>query len=356
MNDRQNDAHRIVKVSKHFFKVSNSDSNDYSNSTHNPGLSQITFNNPGITNVQSSMDTTTTRLNPISFTIDLYYNNVSEAFKNNRFHVVTNVSDENGLGALSQGGVREGTGGFIPTVVLNDGIYKTGEDMGQELLRALNAAAISWHGGAQLVWTGTGYNANSSSMKFRVATVAPGPPATNPQKAVFDLVIFCNLDLNGLNYDASRVLGLNTTRALFLPYDASQNVNGVLSPAYVDLQTIQVLQLRSNIAKRFFQKQGPGSSTQKPLSLTNILFEIPTEPGALGSTLTWFPADSRYEQEINSNFDEFNVQLTDKNGNTIPFLYSAEWNFNFSVSRDVITMSNEDRVKAMMDYNQFKSF
>lgn len=158
--------------------------------------------------------------------------------------------------------------------------------MGQELLRALNAAAISWHGGAQLVWTGTSYNANSSSMKFRVATAAPGPPVTNLQKAVFDLIILCNLDLNGLNYDASRVLGLNTTRVLFLPYDASQSVNGVLSPAFVDLQTIQVLQLRSNIAKRFFQKQGPGSSTQKPLSLTNILFEIPTEPNALGSTLT----------------------------------------------------------------------
>lgn len=356
MNDRQSENHRIVRVSKHFFKISNSDSNDYTIATHNPGNSYISFNNPGITNIQSSSDSTITRLNPISFTIDLYYNNVSEALRNNRFHVMSNVYT-NGLGVLSQGAVREGTNGFVPSVKLNDGIYKTGEDLGAEVLRALNAAAISWHGGNQIVWTGTSYNAATKSMKFRIATAAPGPPNTAELKTAYELVIYADVDANGVLYDASRILGLNNTRALLLPYDAAQATAGVLSPSYVDLQTIQVLQLRSNIAKRFFKKQGDSSNPgQRPLSLTNILFEIPTEPASLGGTLTWFALDNRYEQEIVSNFDEMSIRLTDKDGNTVPFLYSAEWNFNFSVSRDVITPSNEDRIKSIMEYNQFKQF
>jgi hypothetical protein len=356
MNDRQAE-HRIVRVSKHFFKISNSDSNDYNpTSTHNPGNSYISFNNPGITNITSSSDSTITRLNPISFTIDLYYNNVSESLRNNRFHVMTS-NYANGLGVLSQGGLREGTNGFVPSVKLNDGIYKTGEDMGAELLRALNAAAISWHGGSQIVWTGTGYNAATKSMKFRINTAAPGPPSTTETKAAVEVTVFADLDENGFLYDASRILGLNNTRALNLPYDASQAAGGVISPSFVDVQTIQVLQVRSNIAKRFFQKQGNSANpANRPLSLTNILFEIPTEPASLGGTLTWFALDNRYEQEVLSNFDEMSIQLTDKNGNVVNFTNSAEWNFNFSISRDVITPSNEDRIRSMMDYNQFKQF
>lgn len=349
MNDRQSENHRIVRVSKHFFKVSNSDSNDYTTATHNPGNSYISFNNPGITNLQSSSDSTVTRLNPISFTVDLYYLNVSETFRNNKFEVMT-ATYASGLGQLSQGGIREGTNGFVPSVKLNDGIYKTGEDLGAEVLRALNAAAISWHGGNQIAWTGTAYNSSTKSMKFKIATAAPsGTP---------ELLITCNLDADGKNYDASRILGINTgTRFLNLPYATVTAASGVISPSFVDLQTIQVLQLRSNIAKRFFQKQGSSTNpASKPLSLTDILFEIPTEPASLGGTLTWFPADNRYEQEIVSNFDEFSLRLTDKDGNIVTFTNSAEWNFNFSISRDVITPSNEDRIKSMMDYNQFKQF
>ena len=348
MNDRQAE-HRIVRVSKHFFKVSNSDSNDYTTATHNPGNSYISFNNPGITNLQSSSDSTVTRLNPISFTIDLYYLNVSETFRNNRFEVKT-ATYTSGLGQLSQGGIREGTDGFVPLVKLDDGIYKTGEDLANEVLRALNAAEISWHGGSQIAWTGTVYNSATKSIKFKIATAAPsGTP---------ELQIACNLDVDGKNYDASRILGINTgTRFLSLPYANVKGASGVISPSFVDLQTIQVLQLRSNIAKRFFQKQGSSTNpASKPLSLTDILFEIPTEPASLGGTLTWFPADNRYEQEIVSSFDEFSLRLTDKDGNIVTFTNSAEWNFNFSISRDVITPSNEDRIKSMMDYNQFKQF
>lgn len=364
MNDRQSDNHRVVKVSKHFFKISNSDSNDYVSGSHNPGNSYISFNNPGITNVQSSSDSTVTRLNPISFTIDLYYQNVAEALRNNRFHVMSSVY-EAGKGKLYQNGIREGTDGFIPAVKLNDGIYKTGEDLGAELLRALNAANIYWYDaassatGSKIEWTGSGYNAATQSMKFKLVTAVPGTaPNSDATKAAWDLIIFCNLDLNGFNYDASRILGINTTRSLFLGFDAVRATNGVLSPAYVDLQTIQVIQIRSNVAKRFFQKQGltAGSAASRPLSLTNILFEIPVGPGALGGTLTWLPADNRYEQDIISSFDELTIVLTDKNGAVIPFLYSAEWNFNFCISRDVIAPSNEDRVKAMMEYNKFKNF
>lgn len=364
MNERQSDNHRIVKVSKHFFKVSNSDSNDYIYESHNPGHSLISFNNPGITNVQSSSDSTVTRLNPISFTIDLYYQNVSESLRNNRFHVVTNIY-ESGKGKLYQNGTREGTDNFLPSVKLNDGIYKTGDEIGAELLRALNAADIYWYdtgtnaAGEKIVWTGTSYNAQTKSMTFKIATAVPGiAPTTPAQKVLWGLSILCNLDLNGFDYNASRVLGINTSRQLLLSFDAVRSATGVTSPDYVDLQTIQVIQIRSNVAKRFFQKQGSGSgaAANRPLSLTNIMFEIPVGPESLGGTLTWLPSDNRYEQEISSNFDEFSIILTDKNGAVIPFLYSAEWNFNFCISRDVIAPSNEDRVKAMMEYNKFKNF
>lgn len=346
MQNEREAEHRIVRVSKHFFKISNSDSNDYNTAAHNAGNTYISFNNPGITNIQSSSDATVTRLNPVSFTIDLYYNNVAEAIKNNRFSIISSVYT-GGLGSLSQGGVREGTGGFVPEVKLNDGIYKTGEDLGAEVLRALNAAAISWHTGAQIAWTNTAFNSTTKSIKFRYATAAPsGSP---------ELIVFCNYNAGGINYDASRILGI-TNQALNLPYGLTQGSGGgTSSPSFVDLQTIQVLQLRSNVAKRFFQKQGSSQNpAQRPLSLTNILFELPIEPASLGGTLTWFPVDDRYQQEIVSNFDEFILRLTDKDGNIIPFTNSAEWNFNFCVTRDVITPSNQQRITAMMDYNQFK--
>lgn len=351
MQERQSDNQKIVRVTKHFFKISNSDSNDYESANHNPGNTRISFNNQGITNIQSAHDSTVTRLSPISFTVDLFYNNIDEVFGNNKFHVISAVY-VGGLGDLSQGGVREGTGGFLPLVTLNSGIYKTGAELGAEVLRALNAAAISWHGGNQIAWTNTGFDANTQSIRFRYATAAPaGTP---------ELIIFCNVQQGSKNYDASKILGIDdNTRALNLPYATTQGAGaGVAGPNFSDLQTLQTIQIRSNIAKRFFMKLGSSSNPAlRPLSLTDILFEIPTEPASLGSTLLWTATDERYAQHIESNFDQMSIVLTDKFGNIINFTNNAEWSFLYSVERDVVTYNNQQRIDTLTnEYSRFKTF
>jgi hypothetical protein len=351
MQDRQSENQKIVRVTKHFFKISNSDSNDYESASHNPGNTRISFNNQGITNVQSAHDSTITRMSPISFTIDMFYNNIDESFGNNKFHVKSAVY-AGGLGSLSQGGVREGTGGFLPLVTLDSGIYKTGAALGAEVLRALNAAAISWHGGNQIVWTNTGFDAGTNSIRFRYATAAPaGTP---------ELIILCNVQQGSKNYDASRILGIDgNTRELSLPYATTQGAGaGVAGPNYTDLQTLQTIQVRSNIAKRFFMKLGSSlNPAQRPLSLTDILFEIPTDPASLGSTLVWTATDERYAQQIESNFDQMSIVLTDKFGDIVTLTNNAEWSFLFSVERDVVTYNNQQRIETLTgEYSKFKQF
>lgn len=358
-----------VKMTKHFIGVSDSDGDSFGTEAHNPGSFTVQFLNPGITNISSPSSATKTVLHPISLGVDLTYNNVSEYFRNNRFRVRSKAGN-----LLVKGGVTEkGTNptapatydaATFPEVKLNDGLYRTGDELATEILRALNAAAISWVGGAQIVWTGTEFDATKKTMKFHYATAAPAGTPELWIDSVYQSTI------NNVAYDSSRILGTTgavagpngyavyTDGALILPYASAQGAGaGVFSPAFVDIQTVDIIQLRCpEVAKRYFRKQGNNAvAGRNPLSFIPILFEIVVDT-PVGSTLYWSPPDDRYSQEISSDFSTMTFQITDKFGNIVPFNNNAETNFQMYIEREIEIVSNSQRIQAMTDYNRFKSF
>jgi hypothetical protein len=369
-NDRAAD-HKIVKMTKHFIGVSDSDADSFGTDSHNPGNIVVNFLNPNITNVSSSSDATKTILNPISLQFDITYNNVSESFRNNRFRLrsMSGNALQQGLG---QNGVRENGSNpaaqatynpkTFPVIKIPDNIYKTGADLGAAVLKALNDAEISCFGGNQIAFTGTIYDGGSQSIRFRHVTDAPNAS----QPILFIDSVFTDPNTN-IQYDSSRVLGTTgadvgapnfvqyTDGAMLLAYAAFRNA-GVTTPAFSDIQTVDLIQLRSNVAKRYYRKQGNNlTAGLNPLSFVPILFEIPMDT-VVGGSFYWTPHDDRFSQEISSDFSTMTLSITDKFGNVIPFNNNAEMNFQFSIERNIIVPSNEDRIKAMSEYNRFKSF
>lgn len=358
-----------VKMTKHFIGVSDSDGNSYGTQDHNAGNYVVEFLNPNITAISAASDSTKTTLHPISMSVDMLYMNVSENFKNNKFRVRSKAGN-----LLTQGGVAENVSNpnnpanyiltTIPVVTIPDGIYKTGIEFGSALLAALNAAAISWTGGNQIAWTNTAFDATTSSIRFRYATAAPaGTPELWIDATFTDAV-------SGLKYDASRILGTvgaiagpngfasYVDGAFLLPYATTQGAGaGVTTPAFTDLQTVDVIQLRCpEISKRYFRKQGNNVvAGRNPLSNVPIIFEIVVD-AAVGGTLYWSPPDDRWSQEISSDFSTMTLSLTDKKGNLVPFINNSEMNFQFYIQREIAVVSNSQRIKAMSDYNRFKSF
>lgn len=367
-NDRAAD-HKVVKMTKHFIGVSDSDADSFGTESHNPGNIVVNFLNPNITNISSSSDATKTMMNPLSLQFDVTYNNVSEAFKNNRFRVRSKAGNLLTQNAVVENGSNPGNApaqynpATFPVVIIADGIYKTGDDLGAAIVTALNGAAISWTGGAAITWTNTAYDGNSYSIRFRYATAAP---AGTPE--LFIDSVYQDVTTN-IVYDSSRVLGTTGATvgpagqtvyldgAFILPYASTQGANaGVPTPAFTDLQTIDVIQLRSNIAKRYYRKQGSNAVAGKnPLSFVPVLFEIPLDT-AIGGSFYWQPQDNRYSQEVNSNFESMTLSITDKFGRIVPFNNNAEMNFQFTIEREIIVPSNEERIKSMSEYNRFKSF
>lgn len=358
-----------VKMTKHFIGVSDSDGDSFGTEAHNPGNFTVQFLNPNICNVSSASDATKTVLHPISLGIDLTYNNIGEFFKNNRFRVrskagnllTQNGTAENGTNPAAPATYNPAT---FPEVKLNDGLYRTGDELATELLRALNAAAISWVGGNQIVWTGTSFDATKKTILFKYATAAP---AGTPELWIDSVY---QSTTTGIAYDSSRVLGTTgaiaggaawatyTDGALILPYALAQGAGaGVFSPAFVDIQTVDVIQLRCpEVAKRYFRKQGNNPvAGRNPLSFVPILFEIVVD-APVGSTLYWSPPDDRYSQEISSDFSTMSFIVTDKRGTVVPFNNNSELNFQFYVERTIAIASNAERIKAMSEYNRFKSF
>lgn len=358
-----------VKMTKHFIGVSDSDGDSFGTEDHNPGNFTVQFLNPNLTNISSASDATKTVLHPMTLGIDLTYNNISQYFRNNRFRVRSKAGN-----LLSKGGVVEnGTNptapatynpATFPEVTLNDGLYKTGDELATEVLRALNAAAISWVGGAQIVWTGTVFDADKKTIKFHYATAAPAGTPELWIDSVYESPV------SGIEYDSSRILGTTgavagpngfavyTDGALLLPYATAQGAGaGVLSPAFVDLQTVDIIQLRCpEVAKRYFRKQGNNAvAGRNPLSFVPILFEIVVD-APVGSTLYWSPPDDRYSQEISSDFSTMTFTVTDKFGAVVPFNNNAEFNFQFYIEREINIASNSERIKAMSEYNRFKSY
>jgi hypothetical protein len=353
--DRQAD-HKVIKATKHFITVSNADSNDYGVNGFNPGQMYITFNNSGVTNIQSFNDSTTTNMRPISFSADVFYNNVAQSFRNNRFRLSSITDDASP--ALRVGGVSEATAPI--TITVPDYIYKTGTELATALQTALNAKLVAWIGGNVISNFTVVFGAATNTFTLGYTVAAPaGIAALNP------IVVLTTsfVDTDTLAYDSSRIWGTtgSTIGGIYvsgtfqLPY--ANRVAGVALPSFVDLNTVQVFRVHSNISKRFFAKIGAAgaSAPQRPLSLTDILFEIPYD-GVLGATLNHEFADDRYYQEVASNLDELRLTITDNKNNVVTFTNNAEINFTFSIDRQIIVPDNEERIKALADYNRFRSY
>ena len=353
--DRQAD-HKVIKATKHFITVSNADSNDYGVNGFNPGQMYITFNNSGITNIQSYNDSTTTNMRPINFSADIFYNNVAQSFRNNRFRLSTITDDASP--ALRVGAVSEATAPI--TITVPDYIYKTGAELATALQTALNAKLVAWIGGNVINNFTVVFGAATNTFTLGYTVAAPAAIiAVNPILVLTTSFV----DTDTLAYDSSRIWG--TTGSMMggvyvsgtfqLPY--ASRVAGLPLPSFVDLNTVQVFRVHSNISKRFFAKIGGAgaSASQRPLSLTDILFEIPYD-GVLGATLTHEFADDRYYQEVASNLDELRLTITDNKNNVVTFTNNAEINFTFSIDRQIIVPDNEERLKALGDYNRFRSY
>jgi len=353
--DRQAD-HKVIKATKHFITVSNADSNDYGVNGFNPGQMYITFNNSGVTNIQSFNDSTTTNMRPISFSADIFYNNVAQSFRNNRFRLSTITDDASP--AIRVGAVSEATAPI--TITVPDYIYKTGAELATALQTALNAKLVAWIGGNVISNFTVVFGAATNTFTLGYTVAAPaGIVAVNPILVLTTSFV----DTDTLAYDSSRIWGttgsvmggIYVSGTFQLPY--ASRVAGLPLPSFVDLNTVQVFRVHSNISKRFFAKIGAAgaSAPQRPLSLTDILFEIPYD-GVLGATLNHEFADDRYYQEVASNLDELRLTITDNKNNVVTFTNNAEINFTFSIDRAIIVPDNEERLKALGDYNRFRSY
>ena len=347
--------HKVIKTTKHFISVSNADSNDFGTNGYNPGNMYISFANSGVTNIQSYNDSTTTNFRTISFSADIFYNNVSQSFRNNQFRLTTITTD--GSPAIRIGGVSEATS--PPTVTIPDRIYKTGAELATAITAALNARLIAWIGGNVINDFAVTFNQATNTLNLAYSVAAPaGIVAISPI-----LVLSTIYTAGGLSYDSSRIWGTSgsviagsfVSGTFQLPY--TDRVAGLPLPVFVDLNTCQTFRVHSNISKRFFTKQGAAgaSPAQKPLSPNDILFEVAFSD-QLGSTLVYQFQDDRFYQEVASNLDELRLTITDNKDNLIVFTQGAEINLTFSIDREIIVPDNEARIKALADYNRFRSY
>lgn len=373
MENERAAEHKQVRTSKHFISVSNSDSNDYGTAGHNPANMRISFNNPTFTNVQSFSDQTTTHLNPIALTLDLHYNNVSESYRNNRFRIrsASGTGLFQGAAENYNAGNPAGSAPVYPTFTIAEGIYKTGDDLVAAIKAAITAAPVSWNNNG----------AAGNALNFAATAAQPSPlgnilfkysgaaPAGTP--LIFIDTIFVS---NGVQYDSSRLFGTTSATITFthaggapvfipgafaLPYATVQGAApaGAATPAFIDLQTIQTFRMHSNISKRGFSKAGDLTLTPalRPLTQNDVLFEFSSGLAQIGQTLYWEPTDSRWEQIVNSNFDELTLYITDKNNNLVTLTNNSEVSMTMTITREINVVSNESRVKSLMNYNQFRT-
>lgn len=366
----------VVKSTKHFIMLTSQDSNDYNSVSFNPADIKITFNNPALTNVTSSKDGSTTRVTPIAFYGDLYYYNIDDiAFNNATFRILSSTgnalsSTKNGVANTRENSII-GDAGYdeatFPTVTIATGMYNATE-LGAAILAALNASTIRWWtagGGTPIVWTNTAIDGNGR-LTLAYATAAPtGTP---------NLHFYSYYTYNGRTTDSSRVLGMtfaNIQQAgaaatspviggFILPY--ANRVAGVMTPKVVDIKTLQTIQVHSNMAGRTAMKKGYTASgawnpeaSQRSLTMTDILFSFAVT-GDMGSTFYFEPTSPEvYTQEVINNWDELRIYLTDSKGQRINFINQAEFGFTFSVTRDYIVPTAEERIRSLMNYNAYQN-
>lgn len=296
-------------LSKKFITISNSDSVG-----GNPGNFNINFNNDNVTNESSSLTKLKKYIKPISLSIDLSYFNISDNLKNNIFSISSTSLTPN-----------------VNKITLDDGFYN-GSSLGDALLAKLNGANITWTGGNAIVWTGTTFNANGT-LTFKYITNAPaGSPTLTINNRYSDM---------GITYDTRKIFGFSTDTATITHASKTRS-----SDVPIDLVIYNTFYVRSNIAKSFFK------INNGRLSNTDILLIVDVGSN-IGGTLLWQNTNNDYYQEVIDNWGNFNLRITDKDNNIIPFSVNAEVNFTFAIETEILNPTVEQKQKGNMDYLGF---
>ena len=338
-----------VKYSRQFVTVKNTDGLAGDDSLAQNF--QVAFSNSAFTNQQSAHEQTKTYFTPQFVSFDFFFDNVSEALKNNRFQIkATNSADNAKI-----------LGGSPYTCVIPTNTYD-GTSLATAIQSALNNAGtgFKWASGSTLAnWTVT-FSVLTNRLTFSYAVAEP----TTGMSLTFVFKYTDTAQTPNVIYNTIKLIGNIGTTAVVA------SGAGITMLSIVDLAPFQAVRLHSNIAKRTFamtdryiaqqstllNPNPPPLFAGKQLNGTDILIEIPTFNQLAGTTLTFLPTTPDvYRQEIVSNFDNVTFQLRDINGNILPLFAGCEFNITFVIEREIIQPNNEDRLGAVSDFAEFST-
>lgn len=301
---------QVIKT-KQFFLITNEDS-----SSNDPNNLRIQFNNPNVSSVPPSRNSKT-YLTPCFLSITFSSDNISEEKKNNKYTVTVTPTTGNAM---------------VSTFIIPDGTYT-----GSSLLNVVKAHlqnSIRWVSGNNVFMD---FSASSYDAITNKITLSRAPPASAiPSQPTV------SFNFKPTGYDASQVFGVDS---LQLAYDATNAVT-FTAENVIDLQSYEVIQLRSNIAKSTFQK------VNGILSPTDILLLIPTDNiNTSGGLLQWSPMDtSLYRQEVNGDCDYMTLSLTDLKNKSVGLKSKSQVSFSFILEREFYPQSVAEKMQSVQEY------
>ena len=324
----------LNKQTKQFFTICNTDASNYSaiDASFSINRMDFNFNNTNLTNIQTSHGQKCV-FTPINLTLDWDYINIAQTLKNNKLYVRTGNA-----------------GAYVYTTIkIPDDSYNA--------LSFCIAVQTEFNHGTRGV---PGANAVAGSM----AWVCQYDAITNRIALMFSaqaqavrIMTFPLITENGtdVQYDMTRVLGKQRWDPNI---DQSVNAavtNGILTaPVYgpnsIDLRSVDLLEIHSNVSKRSFEIR------DKKLSQSDTLFSILVPNLSNGSVLLWQNDNSHiYSQEIYSNFDNLTIEIKDKNNISVPFKGYCKFYLTFLIERDIELPNPQERIKNLQNFNQLSS-
>jgi hypothetical protein len=304
---------------------------------------RIHFNNTAITNVSSD---TPTVFEPILLTLDWAYSNITDRLRNNKLRLTTAANKFHSTQTAA--GVSQ-----VDITIPSD--RYDGFNLALKLKELLNEN-VNWR-----QTNGTKYTCNwlveydGAMNVFKIAFTREYLPVQGGQAEKTGIKIVHKFDdIDG----ATNLWGFDPktsdyTIAEAQPFDSQtglldNSVNAL--PFSADLKIYDVINLHSNIAKRFLQKSG-GS-----LSNTDVLLQIliPNNYGNGSQTiLIDFSASSDlWKQNVHSNFDFITFELRDTRGILIDLDPDSDFNITFKITRYIEELSKEDRIYNMSQYQK----
>lgn len=321
-----------TKKTKQIYSINNAVASNFNNINR----MEYNFNNSTLTNIQTSTGQKCI-FTPINLTLDWNYKNISERFKNNRllfdFHNAPGFTDLYFVIADNS---------YTPLTLC--------QYLNEKLNETLANGGIRKNDGSSLALLAE-FNPLLNKILIRYTAANIGE---------INVSINTYFQFNGAQYNATRWMG-TTIQSPHTPNQTIRQiaVDGVFDPAPLievypprtsDFKTTDTIRIHSNIAKRFFEiKSGK-------LSSNDVLFEIIAPESAIGSTLIWENnTPELYNQEVHNNYDNLVIELKDRNGNPIDFYDHCNFNFTFSIEREIELPDPKDRLKNLQNLNQLSS-